>query len=161
MASEYAYAGGNSISNLDPLGLWKVSGSVYLGPGFSLSFRNSHCCRFLTARLGLGAGFGLNLDKGESPFPGMPSTPPGPHKFTIAATVQGGVRVFSGSGWSENRRAGQVPGAAKLRWESRETTELKSPYGSMRYPPRTCKDLGESNGSDRFLGFAQRGIPIY
>jgi RHS repeat-associated protein len=101
--STYAYTDGDPISELDPLGLWKISGSLYLGPGFTVSFGNSHGCRFFTARLGLGAGYGVSLDKEESSFPGMPATPPGPLKYTIAATVQGGARLGP---WGAEAEAG-------------------------------------------------------
>jgi RHS repeat-associated protein len=87
----YAYADGDPLSAMDPLGLWSVSGSVYAGPGAAISFGRSHGCGFLTLRIGLGVGFGIGLDK-EGSFPGIPSTPPGLYKFTIAATVKGALR---------------------------------------------------------------------
>lgn len=65
----YAYVGGNPMSYLDPLGLWSLSGSGYLGlgGGFTLG-QNPDDQWFFSIQLGAGYGVGASFNKhGTSP----------------------------------------------------------------------------------------------
>ncbi|CAH0353093.1 RHS repeat-associated core domain-containing protein [Aquabacterium sp. CECT 9606] len=60
----YGYANGNSLSNIDPYGLWTVEVGGYLGGGGALTFGRdpSSGTGFMALKLGKGLGFGAAYD---------------------------------------------------------------------------------------------------
>jgi hypothetical protein len=87
----YAYADGNPISELDPLGLWSINLNVYVGVGSEITFGSIDGRAFLTTRLGLGVGFGAAFDpKGKIPGPDVSESCNG--GVVLAATVKGELR---------------------------------------------------------------------
>lgn len=60
----YAYVGGNPVSRIDPLGLWRVEIGAYAGFGGSIIFgvNESTGQPFVGGALGIGLGGGFNLD---------------------------------------------------------------------------------------------------
>ena len=60
--NSYAYAGGNPLSYVDPLGLWSMSLGGYAGVGAEIIFGSENGHRFLTARLGFGDGIVAEFD---------------------------------------------------------------------------------------------------
>ncbi len=62
--STYAYANGNPVSNIDPLGLWSFSFGAYAGVGGAIVFGYDETTGelFYGGRLGVGLDIGWNLD---------------------------------------------------------------------------------------------------
>lgn len=59
----YAYANGNPISNIDPLGLWSVEFGGYAGVGFTVTFgQNPNGSGFASLKVGFGLGAGASFD---------------------------------------------------------------------------------------------------
>jgi hypothetical protein len=69
LAKVYAYAGGNPISNIDPLGLWSFTFGGYDGIGAEITFGVDKGHFFVTDRLGFGIGGGWFYDP-EGGVPG-------------------------------------------------------------------------------------------
>lgn len=65
----YAYANGNPISNIDPLGLWSITVGGYAIIGTELSFGIDNGHFFVTDRWGFGFGGGIGYDP-EGGIPG-------------------------------------------------------------------------------------------
>jgi len=87
----YAYADGNPISEIDPLGLWSINLNVYVGVGTEITFGSVNGRAFLTTRLGLGVGFGAAYDpKGKIPGPDVSESCKG--GVVLAATAKGELR---------------------------------------------------------------------
>jgi uncharacterized protein RhaS with RHS repeats len=65
----FAYVGGNSITKVDPRGLWSVTGEFYAPYGGGVMFgQNPNGNWFLTFRGGIGLGGGISYDpNGTSP----------------------------------------------------------------------------------------------
>lgn len=88
----YAYADGNPVSNIDPLGLWSVTGGGYAGPGaeVTLGFDDGHF--FFTARVGFGIGIVAELDPNhEGGVPGGTEATGCKGGAVLSASVKGGV----------------------------------------------------------------------
>jgi RHS repeat-associated protein len=68
----YAYADGNAISEIDPLGLWSVKGSAYAGWGGSVTLGYDNGQFFVRAGLGVGLGGGVKVYP-QGNFPTSPS----------------------------------------------------------------------------------------
>jgi RHS repeat-associated protein len=75
-----AYGNNNPLSNVDPLGLWSVSLSAYLGFGGGVTIGRDGVTGewFYGGNLGVGIGAGLGLDpKGSRPGAGVTTSPTG------------------------------------------------------------------------------------
>ena len=58
----YGYAGQNPINNVDPMGLWEISGRLYIGGGIGFSFGSNSSNWFFSFEYGTGFGASLSWD---------------------------------------------------------------------------------------------------
>ena len=88
--NSYAYAGGNPLSYVDPLGLWSMSLGGYAGVGAEIIFGSENGHRFLTARLGFGDGIVAEFDP-RGGVPGGRELTECHSRLVLAGSIKGGL----------------------------------------------------------------------
>ena len=89
----YTYAGGNPISNTDPLGLWSITFGGYAPFGGQVTFGNANGNGFMTVRVGFGAGGGVSYN----PAGGLPGeAPKDPSKGGVVAACSANANFNAG-----------------------------------------------------------------
>jgi len=132
----YGYAGQNPINYLDPIGLWEISGRIYVGLGVGFSIGSNSSNWFFSFDLGSGFGTSLSWDPHSE----------GPRHLRVpdADVTSGFVEAMFekdafggrlgplgfGSGWEEYRGVGVNKTSGGLQGCGEETDATNAPFGS-------------------------------